>query len=163
MQEIYTNQDSLQTDAQRAGILRWMAVFSAVLLVGIGLSFWRRIEPLTMGLTILLGGGLVFLWDLKLRPVSVYRRFLREMETGLSREAEGVAVLFETEPSYREGLQSWRLLLNVDEKGNPEGERQFFVDANKPRPAIETGHRVKIRTHGSEVLAWQDLGEAQHG
>lgn len=156
MLEIYEAQDRDQVLRQKKRIQIGMLVLSIVLLVPIVYSFIIRLEPLTIGLTILLFGLLIFLWDLKLKPVRAYARFLEDLhDGGTVRENQGVVVLLEEEPSYRDGNNSYRLILNVDENMEPEGERQYFFDANKPRPDLREGQWVFLRFHGNDVLAYE--------
>lgn len=166
MTDIYTQEDLPRAQKQQKRLLTimlavtlfWAACITAALLLR------RRVLPETasewicIGLTVLWGAVLIFLFDLKLKPVHAYVRYLGEVTGGIRREMQGIVVSLDQEVSYRNGFDFYRLILNVDEKGDPEGERQFFFDANKPRPALVPGEAVALWYHGNDILAYQRFG-----
>lgn len=159
MIEIYSAPDLEKAERQQRRILIWMIVLSVLFITGIVVSFIERIQWLTIALTILWLGMLVFLWDLKLSPIRAYLRFLQGMMGDTQREMQGVVTLLENERSLRDGVEYYRLLLNVDPAMEPEGERQLFFDANKPLPDLLAGQSVRLLYFGNDVRAYEVLAE----
>lgn len=151
MQNRYDQSDFNRAQAQAKGLWIWLGALCLAAIGGLTASLVMRMEWLTMGLTILLGGALIFLWDLKLKPVRCYQRFLRDVTGGIQRQAKGVVVSLDKDVSFKDGLYFYRLIINVDEKRDEEGERQYFFDACKPRPHLVPGQWIDIVTHGNTI------------
>ncbi len=152
--ELYTQQDLQANQAQMRGVLWRTGILSALCVAGIVASLIIRSEWLTVGITIVWGALLIFLWDIKFAPVYRYRRYLRELLGGLRHRTEGAVVSLAQEGTYKEGVFFSALLINVDPKMDPEGERLFYVDRCKPRPELAPGDRISLEYHGNYVTAW---------
>lgn len=157
-------------DAQRNGarIRRMMIVFgigTAIAICLIVASFiWRDASHLnnpneaasqviTIAVTGVWGSLVIFLWSMKLSPLLSYRRYLREIKGGLSRDVQGVVIQFDEGPTFRDGLNFYAMIVNIGDVDNPEDERLLYWDAHLPRPQIQAGDRVRARAHGNDIIA----------
>ena len=154
---LYTQEDIQHNATQMKGVLTQLGALSILLVAALAASLVVRAEWLTIILTILWGGALIFLWEMKLSPVLAYRRYLRSVAQGMTRTAEGVLVSLAEEGTFKEGVFFSVMILNVDEKMDPEGERLFYVDRCKTRPALVPGDRVRVTSHGNYVVSWEKI------
>lgn len=102
--------------------------------------------------TILTGVVCIFYYGMKLAPSVAYRRYLRELQSGLSHEETGVVVRFDRHTSFREGLEFYQLIVNIGDLGDEKDERLFYWDASLPRPELEAGMKVRAMVHGNELI-----------
>ena len=154
---LYSQEDAHTNEVQMKGVWMLLGVISVLPLAALVASLVVRMEWLTIAITVLWGGMLIFWGEMKFAPVWAYRRYLRAMENGLTREAEGVLVSLAEEGTYKEGVFFSSMILNVDEKLVPEGERLFYVDRCKDLPALVPGDRVHLTSHGNYVVAWEKI------
>lgn len=157
-------------DAQRNGtrIRRMMIIFgigTAIAICLIVASFiWRDATHLnnpnetasqvvTIAITAVWGSLVIFLWSMKLSPLLAYRRYLRDIKGGLSRDVEGVVTQFDDAPTFRDGLNFYAMIVNVGDTNDPEDERLLYWDAHLARPEIHVGDRVQARAHGNDIIA----------
>ena len=132
---------------------RWMILVPAALLAaGAVTAAVLRQELLTEILTILTGVLLIFAWDLFLRPLRCYERHMNQMLHGRLHEVEGDWAGMEDEISLVEGVPFHPVTLAcTDEAGKPY-ERLLYYDAEKERPAILRGQRVRV-TYSDRQIA----------
>lgn len=109
-------------------------------------------QILTIGITILWGMVLIFLWSMKMSPRLSYRRYLRELRGGLSRTVEGMVMDLSEEQTFREGLHFYGMILSVGDGKDPEDERLLYWDAQLGRPDLAIGDRVRIHAHGNDII-----------
>ena len=111
-------------------------------------------QALTIVVTLVWGGLIIFFWGMKLSPHLHYRRFLGEAYSGLSRAMEGRVVAFDEHTTFRDGLRFYRLLINVGDLKNPEDERQLYWDARLEKPKLAAGSLVSVRVHGNDIIGF---------
>lgn len=131
------------------------AVLAAAALLVLGRM--RRSDTLWMAsaaLTILGGGYFLFLFGVWAKPALDYLRHVRQMLNGRTRETEGVLVSVSDTPSARDGITCYALMLNLG-SGEPEDDRLFYFDAEKPRPDALVGLRVRVRSNSNMIAAIQ--------
>lgn len=145
-QDIKNNQQMIRKETGR--MLLCMLPFIAVAVA----MFILRIEPLCIAATILAGGVMIFMWDLKLGPQLRYRKFLREIDSGLSRETVGALVRISPDPVYQDGIYSREIFINIYEDMSEEGERRFLLDMAKEMDESLIGRDIVVTSHGSYVL-----------
>jgi hypothetical protein len=163
---LHTEEDK---EKNRGQIKRWLILFLAFAVLGMALiavSFSIRdathinnpnetlSQALTIAITLVWGGLLIFFWGMKLTPHLCYRRFLKDVYSGMSRAVEGCVVGFEENTTFREGLLFYRLIVNVGDLKNPEDERLLYWDARLSRPALQTGARVRAVTRGNDIIGF---------
>lgn len=129
-----------------------LGLLSIPFLAGIIVSFVLRIQWLTVTLSILYGAIAIFLYNLRIAPVTAYRRYLRDISRGLRREAQGTLVRLDSDETFKEGVRFYTLVVNIDPKLDPEGERLFYYDVCKPLPPSRVGDQVHVLSHGNYVL-----------
>lgn len=112
-------------------------------------------QLIVIGITLVWGALLIFMWSMKLTPLLAYNRYLREIRSGLSRDVDGVVVSFDSTPTFRDGLNFYGLIVNVGDLADPEDERQLYWDVRLPRPGISDGDRVHVRAHGNDIIAME--------
>jgi hypothetical protein len=109
-------------------------------------------QLLAIGITLLGGGLLIFLWGMKLTPLLKYRKYLRESTAGLNRQVEGTVSHLQEDTTSREGLSFYALLVNVGDPNNPEDDRLLYWDGQLPRPDLQAGQPVRILAHGNDII-----------
>ncbi|MBR5287546.1 MAG: hypothetical protein IKU34_03010 [Clostridia bacterium] len=115
-------------------------------------AFIVRLEPVCIAATIAAGSVMLFLWDLRLGPLFRYKAFLREIQSGLTRETVGALVRVSPDPVYQDGVYSHEMIINIYEDMSEEGERRFLLDCTKSFDEKMMGQDVVIISHGSYVL-----------
>jgi len=153
--EFYSDQDLRQNAAQLRRVLLGVSLFSLPFLAGLVASLIQRAQWLTVLVTILWGGLLLFYGEMKVAPVLAYRKHLGDILSGLRRTAEGLVVSLSEQGTYKDGVFFDTLILNGDPQMDPEGERLFYVDRCKERPALVTGDFVRVTANGNYVTAWE--------
>jgi len=114
--------------------------------------FAARMEPACIVSVVLTVSVMIFLWDMKLGPQLRYRRFLREIQSGLSRETVGALVRVSPDPVYQDGVYSREIFINIYEDLSEEGERRFLLDCVKALDETLMGKDIVITSHGSYVI-----------
>ena len=151
---MYTEQDAF--DIRRQLARRWAAVAlpGLALLAGIAFSFALRARWVTVGLTALLIFGLIFSYDMLIRPVADYARHLDQALHGRTRQTTGIVKRVEEKTVLREGVAYRSVLLNVGEKDAAEDDRLFYYDANLPPPPWQIGETITVTAHDKALCAW---------
>ena len=153
--EFYSEQDLRQNAAQMRRVLLGIAMPSLLLLAALVASLMARTQWLTVVITILWGGLLLFYGEMKIAPVRAYRKHLSEILSGLRRTAQGKVVTFSEQGTYKDGVFFDTLIINGDPQMDPEGERLFYVDRCKERPPLAIGDFVRVTANGNYVTAWE--------
>lgn len=153
--EFYTEQDLRDNAAQMRRVLWQIGIPSLALLAALIATLATRQKLLTMLVTVLWGGLLIFWWEMKVSPVRAYGRHLRGILGGLRRDAEGRVVSLSEAGTYKDGVFFDCLILNCDPAMSPEGERLFYVDRCKQRPLLAPGDFVRVTANGNYMTAWE--------
>ena len=149
---MYDQKDFAENGQQLKHELLVLGCISAPFIIGIIVSFIFRIQLLTVVLSAIYGALFIFLYNMRIAPVTAYRRYLKNLTNGLKRETEGVLVSFDSDETFKEGVRFNTMIINVDMKMDPEGERLFYYDLCKPRPVLKEGDLLYIKSHGNYVL-----------
>lgn len=112
-------------------------------------------QVFTIAVSALWGGFAIFFWDLKVAPYLHYRKFLRDIRTGLHRTVEGRLTRFDTQTTFRNGLGFYAVMVNIGRGDDPEDDRLLYWDASLPKPALHEGDRVLFLVHGNEIIGLQ--------
>lgn len=153
--EFYSEQDLRDNAAQMRRVLWQTGIPSLALLAALIATLVARMQWLTVLITVLWGGLILLLWEMKISPVRAYRKHLNGVFTGLRRSAEGRVVSLSEEAAYQDGVLFDNLIINNDPKMNPEGERLFYVDRCKQRPPLVPGDFVRVTANGKYMTAWE--------
>ena len=154
----YSEQDRQVNSARARREAMVMLLCALPFLAVAAAGFILRIEPLCMVGSILFGGVLILLFDLRVAPILRYGRFLREISSGLSRKTAGTLVRLGDDPIYTEGVWMRECILNIYEDMSEEGERRFLLDCSKSVPPELIGQDVALTSHGNAVLGVAPLG-----
>lgn len=158
-----------EPDSQRnsAAIRRMLILFGALTLVAILMItaslIWRSpttvdnpreraSQVITIAVSLVLGAALIFLWGMKLTPRLAYRKYLRELHSGLSREVHGVVTDLNETTTFRDGLTFYGMIVNVGDVNDPEDDRLLYWDAQLGRPDLAAGDTVSVRAHGNDIM-----------
>lgn len=151
---MYTEKDYQDILAQLKGRLTAIGIPAAVLLIGVIVSFILRIRYLTMGLSLVLGAGLIFCWGLLLAPLFAYKKHLENVMHGRVRTATGAFKEMEEQAVIRDGVSFYPFMINVGNMQDEEDDRLFYYDANLPRPDWQPGETLTVTAHDKAVGAW---------
>lgn len=133
---------------------RWLAVGApcVVLLAVLIVSLVLRVEAVTTVSTILIGTILIFCWDMFIKPLSCYRKYLESVLYGRTHEAVLPFIALSEDVNVVDGVPCRSLTCqDVDAKGRPY-ERLFYFDAQKTFPAFEQGDMLRV-THHDLIVA----------
>lgn len=112
----------------------------------------RTSQIITIAVTLVWGAAAIFLWDMKMAPQVSYRRYLREIYAGLSRDVEGTVARVDAETTFRDGLSFYGVVINVGDIEEPEDERQLYWDARLGLPPFTEGDKAFVRAHGNDII-----------
>lgn len=149
---LYSEQDERTNRARlkREGIK--CALFAVPFLVMAVIGFIVRMELLCIVGCVLFCAVLIFMIDLRVIPLARYGRFLREIESGLSRQTGGTLMRVGKESVYEDGVNFHEMIINIYEDMSPDGERRFLLDCTKSCPLEWVGQDVVVTSHGNMVL-----------
>lgn len=97
--------------------------------------------------TILGGGYTIFFYGVYLGPMRKYKKHVDYMLDGRKRVTEGILKEISQTVQDREGVDCYSVVINVGEKGDPEDDRQFYLDAYKSMADYQAGERVRIESN----------------
>ena len=145
---------------------RWVAIIPGALLIAVAIAVFVAGQigrsstawVWTVLLTVLGGGYLIFMFGVYVRPVAVYRYHVYYMLNGRQRETTGVFKSFAEEVSDRDGLLCHAMMVNVGDRDDPEDDRLFYFDTQKPRPAVSFGTRMTVWSNDKMVSAYRVEG-----
>lgn len=129
--------------------MRWIAVAipCVILLALLIASLVVRVEALTTVCTILIGAILIFCWDLFLKPLNCYRKYLDNVLHGRKHEAVLPFVALSEDVNVVDGVPCHALTCqDTDAKGRPY-DRLFYFDAHKDFPAFQEGEMLRVVHH----------------
>lgn len=162
---------SAHTDGDRArndaGIRNQWILFGAWTLIAVAAIvfalIWRAPTQLNnphetaskwicIGATLLWGLVLIFVWSMKMTPRLAYRRYMRDLVSGLSRRVEGVVKQVSPDLTFRDGLYFYALLVNVGDPNEAVDDRLLYWDAQKGTPPASQGDTVLVNAHGNDII-----------
>lgn len=145
---MYSENDNLEINRRinRVRIVLYpaLALCAALSVLGYG----RRIQWLAIGALVLMAatavfGGAFFLW-----PCLRYRRFLRDMREGLSREMEGSVVSVSDQPEPQDGARVLPVHLLLTKE---QDERIVYLNASKREMLPPPGTEVRLKLYGRHI------------
>ena len=156
---MYSKADFEKNKVQKKQMLLYMLLFALPGLALAAAGLVMRIELMCTAGLIIACAVLIFLYDLKLKPVLRYGKYLKEIHSGLNRKTAGTLVRIGMDPVYMDGVWLTEIILNVYEDMSEEGERRFLLDCTKPAPQDMLGSDVALTSHGNFVLDIERMGE----
>lgn len=159
---MYSQADFERNKQQRSReLLRMLLCALPGLALGIA-GLLLRIELLCSGGLLLAGAVLIFLYDLKLKPVLRYGAYLKEIHSGLSRRTAGTFIRLGQDPVFTDSVWFYELIINIYEDLSEEGERRFLLDCAKKVDTALIGRDVVITSHGNAVLDVEAMEEKRN-
>ncbi|NLG37504.1 MAG: hypothetical protein GX549_05765 [Clostridiales bacterium] len=102
--------------------------------------------------------AIVFIYGLFGSRVNAYRRFLRDVDQGLEREASGVVTRIEETPAESSNLQYLNIHLMPDDTSDPTpSERLLRYDPVKSPVPFKEGQRVRLVLFGNYIKGYELL------
>ena len=158
MNPLYT-----QEDRKRAEQLahKWALILGgaelallAVYIAGIVLGWrWMMLAALLLAFVVAL-----FLGDLCLLPVLRYRKFLRELDTGLRRSVVCTLESLKEEAGIQDGARVRKLQVRLNADGD---SRIFYVNVDHASQIPEPGAQIELESCGRHVTGVRRCGEAR--
>ena len=157
MNPLYTEGD--RTRAERLA-RRWTLILGGAELVllaayvaGIALGRrWMMLAALLLGFI-----AALFLGDLCLLPALRYRKFLRELETGLRRSAICTVDSLKPEAELQDGARVREMQVRLSDGDS----RIFYVNVDHADQVPEPGAQIELESCGRHVTGVRRCGEAQ--
>lgn len=149
---MYSQADFERNKKQRSQMLGQMFLCA---LPGLALGIvgaLLRIEILCSVGLVLAGAVMIFLYDLRLKPVLRYGAYLKEIHSGLQRKTAGTFVRLGADPVFTDSVWFYELILNIYEDLSEDGERRFLLDCTKTVDPAMIGRDVVVTSHGNAVL-----------
>ena len=144
---------------KRARLL--MLLPAGLLLIGVVWSFIIRIKWLTILLSSLTGCWIIFIYQMVYVPKKAYREHIQSAMGSSQKECDGHYLRMENTPVERNNVMFYAFYLNVGEKQDPEDDRLFYYDAQKPIPDWKSGDMLHIVSYDKFVSAYNTLSGAE--
>ena len=157
MNPLYTEGD--RTRAERLA-RRWTLILGGAELVllaayvaGIALGRrWMMLAALLLAFAVAL-----FLGDLCLLPALRYRKFLRELETGLRRSAICTVDSLKPEAEMQDGARVREMQVRLSDGDS----RIFYVNVDHADQVPEPGAQIELESYGRHVTGVRRCGEVR--
>lgn len=154
---MYTQQDYQDMTTQWRRRWMWLGLAMLVPLAVLVWSLVRRIQPLTVGITILMACSMLFVHGVSISPVGAYRRYIGGLLSGRNREMEGLFKGFGDQYAVRDGVRFLPLMLNVGAPEEPKDDRLLYWDLNLPLPDWQEGERLWVSSFDKSITGWKRL------
>lgn len=146
---MYGESDYRQASKQAALRVVFALLLAAVFLAGTLTFNHLRLQVPTLA-TAAVGFAVVFfLWSFKVTPWTKYNRFLREMRNGQRRKTECSFLYLVPETRMHDGVEVYEMIVTVGT--GEEDERLYYLDADKPEPALREGDRIRVESFGNFI------------
>ena len=157
MNPLYTEEDRMRSDSMAR---RWALILGgaelallAAYVAGIALGRrWMMLAALLLGFAVAL-----FLGDLCLWPALRYRRFLRELDSGLRRCVICTVDLLKEQPEMQDGARVRELQVRLDDGDS----RIFYVNVDHADQVPEPGAQIELESYGRHVTGVRRCGEVR--
>lgn len=153
---MYSDADLARAERQkkRKLALAFSVLALAVLVLVLGLVL--RIEPLATFGTAVFACLFYAALELFAMPYVRYARFLRDVNSGLSRQTDAEYMSTSAEPRMNNGVLFYDFCVRV---GPEEGdERLFYFDADKRLPDCLPGQWLRITSFGNYITSIESAG-----
>ena len=157
MNPLYTEGDRTRAEqlARRWTLLLGGAelVLLAAYVAGIALGRrWMMLAALLLGFI-----AALFLGDLCLLPALRYRKFLRELETGLRRSAICTVDSLKPEAELQDGARVREMQVRLSDGDS----RIFYVNVDHADQVPEPGAQIELESYGRHVTGVRRCGEVR--
>ena len=152
---MYSQKDSDTNNARIKKVAILLLVIFIVGIIALIPTLMYRVEWATDVVSMLFGGAIIFIWSLKLSPLLYYRKFLNNMNNGMTHEMVAEFVSISPELSTHDGVSAHVFEMSEGPKEKGEDLRLFYWDASKPLPEIHAGEMLRVISHGGFVINWE--------
>ncbi len=146
---MYTDQDLARAEGAKKKRLALAFSVLAIAVVVLVVGLVIRMEPLATFGTALFACLFYAALELYAMPHVRYARYLRDIKEGLSRETDAEYVSISSAPRTSSGVLFYDFVVRVGPE--PEDERLFYYDADKPLPNFAPGAHVHITSFGNYI------------
>lgn len=140
--------------AARGAMKRFVLLYATLAIVMLGFIVYAliaRVEWLTYVAAGLLAASSLFLWGNIGARLYCWNRFLKEMQRGLERQAEGIVASIDEDETTKEGLEFRALRLFTGESSDKAGGRLLYVDSSRFPLQAKPGDKVKCKLFGNYI------------
>ena len=155
---MYTEQDWKQANGAWARFLALLGAIVVVLGGAIAAALILRMIWLLYTAAVVLTVVSLFLWGNFGVRIFCWRRFLKDMRTGMQREVTGEIISIDEELSLRDGVEFREVRLMTGEDSDKAGGRVLYIDASRFPLNVSIGARVHIDLFGNYVKGMEQLG-----
>ena len=152
---MYSQNDATVNDARIKKVVCVLVIALILGIVALVPTLMYRIQWATDLVSCLFGAVIIFFWSLKLTPLIYYRKFLREMNNGMTHEMVAEFVGISPDLATHDGVSAQVFEMSEGPKEKGEDLRTFYWDASKPLPEIKPGEMLRVTSHGGFVIGWQ--------
>lgn len=145
---MYTQQDRDQIRQRIGKYTVITVVLSAALLTGYVLGMVKRSQQLSMVTGCGLFAEICFMWCVFLYPCIRYRQFLKDMQTGLTRELKGSVVEVSDKEDLQDGVRVVPVRILLDEE---QDERIVYLNVSKAEGFPASGESVRLNCFGRHI------------
>ncbi len=149
---MYTQADLQSIHQQQSKRWKVLLLPCAMLLTAILFSFVLRLQWLSVSATIALGVLLIAGRDLAIKPLACYEKHLKTCLQSATRECELPFISLSGTVVVLDGVAFRELLCRDTDTRGHTCERNFYFDAQKAFPDVQTGDVLHIVHHGMTVV-----------
>lgn len=106
---------------------------------------------ITVLLTIISWGALLFLYGTWIKPARLYQRHIHYMLHGKQVITTGYLKEISDIISIQDSLPFYSILINVGEKDDPEDDRLFYYDAQKENIPFAIGTKITVSSNDRKI------------
>ena len=145
---MYTQQDKLEI---RQSIVKYaviLAVLAAAVLAVYVVGIVKGVQWIVQASGLVLYGVFCYMWFMYLWPCIRYSVFLKDMDTGLSREVCGSIVEVAKEEELQDGVRVYPVRVLLEEE---EDERIVYLNVSKAEMLPANGTKVRLSCFGRHI------------
>ena len=147
----------------------WIGIAIAAACTAVaGVMVPLRLQGITIAIAAVGWVAALFLYEMKTGPLRSYRKFLTELEGGVTHTAEGEVLGFSKRVHEIQGVQFWQLRFREAQDKKKTSflqedthERIVYVDAAQPRPVIKKGMWIRLTVCGNNMISLDEVRSAE--
>ena len=155
MQDLYSEKDLLEIDAQLKKRYLLLGICLAVIIVLVVVSLVVRVEWLTVASVFLFCAVSIFVIDLFCLPLHRYKKLLQSALTGRNHTETLEYAGIEPELSRVDGVVCHGLLFLGEPDKHGIREQRFYWDAQRPLRGFMPGQMVTLKYTGRTIIGYQ--------
>jgi hypothetical protein len=105
-------------------------------------------------LSLLLAGlWIVFCDGMMIAPLRAYRRHIKDMLFGRTRELTGLFKSIDNTVCVRENISFYPVIVSEGDIEDEEADRLFYYDTQKPLCDLAAGDKVSVQSHDKRIIS----------